>query len=288
MSVFRACHAPGRVRRRSALGFRPLKADSVTRIGNPVGRRCLGPSASVSRFTVLRARVLTVQTDLPSPSLFTSFDLLGRTPSAVQRYSSLSPSSSISHRAPYSPLLRSLTPLPLLPTFASYDVPGFSMTEVPPGSASDSAPPPPAAPSASSVEKQSPSPGDSTSTKDGSKSVAGSTADTAGIRSIPGSQGQVAEADSSRLHTAEERALAVREAEAAVKAAAAKLAEVHDGPSTGLATPPKKRRLVISVKEGVPVQSPPIPPGASGVPSGASGSATVPPGDSSTESDAIT
>ena len=72
MSVFRARRAPGRVRRRSALGFRPLGAD---RIWNPVERRCFVPSASVSRFKVLRARVLTVQSDLPSPSLFPSFDL---------------------------------------------------------------------------------------------------------------------------------------------------------------------------------------------------------------------
>ena len=75
---------------------------------------------------------------------------------------------------------------------------------------------------------------------------------------------------------------------AAVKAAAAKLAEVRDGPSTGLATPPKKQRLVLSVKERVPVQSPPIPPGFSGGPSGAIVSATVPPGDPSTDGDAIT
>ena len=73
-----------------------------------------------------------------------------------------------------------------------------------------------------------------------------------------------------------------------MKAAAAKLAEVRDGPSTGLATPPKRQRLVLSVKEGIPVQSPPIPPGASGGPSGASGSATAPPGGPSTDSDAIT
>ena len=127
------------------------------------------------------------------------------------------------------------------------------MTEVPPGSASDSAPPPPAAPAPSSVGKKSPAPGDSTATKDGSKGVPGRTADTVGSRGIPGSQGQGAEADASRVHTAEEHALAVREAEAAVKAAAAKLGEVRDGPSTGLGTPPKKQRLVLSVKEGVPV-----------------------------------
>ena len=210
MSVFRARRAPARVRWRSALGFQPLGVDIVTRIGNPVGRRFLGPSPSVSRFKVLRARVLTVQSDLPSPSSFPSFNVLGRTPSAVQRYSSFSPSSPISLRAPYSPLLRSLTPLPLLPAFASYDVPVFSMTEVPPGSASDSAFPPPAASAASSVEKKSPALGDSTATKDGSKSVAGCTADTVG--SIPGSQGQVAEADASRVHTAEERAPGVWEA----------------------------------------------------------------------------
>ena len=178
---------------------------------------------------------------------------------------------------PYSPLLRTLTPLPLLPTFASYDVSDFSMTEVPPGSATDSASPPPAAPAASSVEMESPAAGDSKATKDGPKGVAGRMADTVGIRGIPGSQGQDDEADSWRVHTAEEHALAVREADAAVKAAAAKFAEVRDGPSTGLATPMKKQRLVLSVKEGVPVRSPPIPPGESGGPSGASGSATVPP-----------
>ena len=220
----------------------------MTRIWNPVGHRCLGPSAIISRFKVLRARVLTVQSDLPSPSLFPSFDLFGRTPSAVQRCSSFSHSSSISQRAPYSPLLRTLTPFPLLRTFASYDVSGFSMTEVPPGSASGSAPPPPAAPAATSVEKDSPAPGDSKATKDGSKGVAGRTADTGRSRGIPGSQGQDAEAYASRVHSAEERALAVRESEAAVKAAAAKLAEVRDGPSTGLATPPKRQRLVLSVK----------------------------------------
>ena len=288
MSVFRAPRAPARVRRRSALGFRPPGGDSVTSIGNPVGCRCLGLSAIVSRFKAPRARVLTVQLDLLSPSLFSSSDLLGRSPSAVQRCSSFSPSSSISQRATYSPLLRTLTPLPLLPTFASYDVSGFSMTEVPPGSANDSAPPPPAAPAAASVEKESPAPGDSKATKDGSKGVAGRTADTEGIRGMPGSQGQGGEAGASRVHTAEERALALKEAEAAVKAAAAKLAEVRDGPSTGLATPPKKQRLVLSVKEGIPAQSPPIPPGAFGAPSGARGSATAPPGDPSTDSDAIT
>ena len=63
---------------------------------------------------------------------------------------------------------------------------------------------------------------------------------------------------------------------------------MRDGPSTGSATPPKKQKLVLSVKEGIPVQSPPIPPGASGGPYGASGSATAPPRDPSTETDAIT
>ena len=288
MSVFRARRAPARVQRRYALGFRPLGGDSVTRIGNPVGRRCLGPSAIVSGYKVLRARVLTVQPDLPSSSLFPSLDLFGQTSSAAQRCSSFSHSSSISQRAPYSPLLRTLSPLPLLPTFASYDVSGFSMMEVPPGSASDSSPPPPEAPTATCVEMESPAPGDSKATKDGSKGVAGRTADTAGGRGIPGSQGQGAEDNASRVHTAEERALAIKEAEADVKAAAAKLAEVREGPSTGLATPPKKQQLVLSVKKGVPVQSPPIPPGASGGPSGANGSATAPPGDLSTDSDAIT
>ena len=42
----------------------------------------------------------------------------------------------------------------------------------------------------------------------------------------------------------------MREAEAAMKAAAAKLAEVRDGPSTGLVTLPEKQKLVLSVKEG--------------------------------------
>ena len=98
------------------------------------------------------------------------------------------------------------------------------MTEVPPGSASDSAPPQPTAPAAASVEKESPAPGDSKATTDGSKGVAGRTVDTVGSQGIPGSQGQGAEADVSRAHTAEERVLAVKKAEAAVGAAAAKLA----------------------------------------------------------------
>ena len=259
----------------------------MTRTGKPVGRQCLDPPASVFRIKVLRARVLTEQSDLPSPSFFPYFDLLGQPSSAVKRCFPFSLSSSTSQRAPYPSLLRSLTSFPLLPKFASNDIPHLSIAEDPPGSACDSVPSPPAAPPASSVEKKSLGPGESRTTKDGSKSVAGRVADKVGSRGTPGSHGQGAEADASRLHTAEERVPAVREAEAALMEAAAKLAEVRAGSSTGLATTPKRQRLVLSVKEGVPVQSPPISPGESGGQSGASDSATVPPGDRSTDRDAI-